>query len=168
MSAITFQVERTSPHEAEGGAVASPSRRPSWPCAHGFFTRLQGWLHDPLILAETIRQVGSLLAHAEHEVAPASPQRVGRTSPSDVVLAGMVLVEAARQAAAAALERSCRVPLSMSSTFNRSVEPDECCLIAAAHQGLSPDGTTQSVLVTGRQNACEVFQCLVTAAACPR
>ncbi|MER6075382.1 ScbA/BarX family gamma-butyrolactone biosynthesis protein [Streptomyces sp. NPDC001817] len=39
-----------------------------WPRAHSFFTPSEGGLHDPLIAAETIRQVGSLLAHAEYGV----------------------------------------------------------------------------------------------------
>jgi hypothetical protein len=39
-----------------------------WPRAHSFFTPLEGGLHDPLIVAETVRQVGSLLAHAEYGV----------------------------------------------------------------------------------------------------
>jgi 2-oxo-3-(phosphooxy)propyl 3-oxoalkanoate synthase len=36
-----------------------------WPRSHSFFTPVQNGHHDPLIAAETIRQVGSLLAHAE-------------------------------------------------------------------------------------------------------
>ncbi|MFE7174759.1 ScbA/BarX family gamma-butyrolactone biosynthesis protein [Streptomyces sp. NPDC057616] len=39
-----------------------------WPRAHSFFTPSEDGLHDPLIAAETIRQVGSLLAHAEYGV----------------------------------------------------------------------------------------------------
>ncbi|MFE4171378.1 ScbA/BarX family gamma-butyrolactone biosynthesis protein [Streptomyces sp. NPDC056909] len=35
-----------------------------WPRLHPFFSAVDG-LHDPLLAAETIRQVGSLLAHAE-------------------------------------------------------------------------------------------------------
>ncbi|MGW2057340.1 ScbA/BarX family gamma-butyrolactone biosynthesis protein [Streptomyces sp. NPDC001840] len=35
-----------------------------WPRLHCFFTPIDG-LHDPLLAAETVRQVGSLLAHAE-------------------------------------------------------------------------------------------------------
>lgn len=38
-----------------------------WPRGHAFFTAMAG-CHDPLIAAETIRQVGSLLAHAEFDV----------------------------------------------------------------------------------------------------
>ncbi|WP_208903882.1 ScbA/BarX family gamma-butyrolactone biosynthesis protein [Streptomyces incarnatus] len=39
-----------------------------WPRAHSFFTPSEDGLHDPLIAAETVRQVGSLLAHAEYGV----------------------------------------------------------------------------------------------------
>ncbi|MFC8827328.1 ScbA/BarX family gamma-butyrolactone biosynthesis protein [Streptomyces sp. NPDC057137] len=38
-----------------------------WPRGHGFFSNVDGH-HDPLIAAETIRQVGALLAHAEYGV----------------------------------------------------------------------------------------------------
>lgn len=39
-----------------------------WPRGHSFFTAVEGAHHDPLIAAETIRQIGSLLAHAEFGV----------------------------------------------------------------------------------------------------
>ena len=39
-----------------------------WPRGHSFFTPVEGVHHDPLIAAETIRQIGSLLAHAEFGV----------------------------------------------------------------------------------------------------
>jgi hypothetical protein len=38
-----------------------------WPRLHGFFATLDGY-HDPLLVAETIRQAGLLLAHAEFGV----------------------------------------------------------------------------------------------------
>ncbi|MGA5421837.1 ScbA/BarX family gamma-butyrolactone biosynthesis protein [Streptomyces lavendulocolor] len=38
-----------------------------WPRGHSFFSPIRGY-HDPLLAAETIRQVGSLLAHAEFGV----------------------------------------------------------------------------------------------------
>ncbi|MFH8342754.1 ScbA/BarX family gamma-butyrolactone biosynthesis protein [Streptomyces sp. AM6-12] len=257
-----------------------------WPRAHSFFTPCEGLLHDPLIAAETLRQVGALLAHAEYDVplghhflmrdlgitvdpaglvvgdapaslelivtatdvkrrgsslvqlgyeatvlrdgtpvargaasfntatpavygrlrgrqdlgliralpltAPSSPQSVGRTSPVDVVLSpadgphrwqlrvdtrhpvlfdhpvdhvpGMLLLEAARQAAAGVLERSFLSPLGMVSTFKRYVELDAPCLIETTHLGCSADGRTESVRVTGQQNGTEAFACLVTAA----
>jgi hypothetical protein len=258
-----------------------------WPRAHSFFTPSESGLHDPLIAAETVRQIGALLAHAEYGVplghhflmwglditvdpagllvgdapaslevvvtatdvkrrggslarlgyeatvlrdgapvgrgaasfstaaptvysrlrgrqdlalvralpltAPALPQSVGRTSPVDVVLSpghgphrwqlrvdtrhpvlfdhpvdhvpGMVLTEAARQAAAGVLERSSLSPLGMSSTFKRYVELDAPCMIEATYEGRSADGTTESVRVTARQSGAEVFTCLVTAMA---
>ncbi|MFD9442441.1 ScbA/BarX family gamma-butyrolactone biosynthesis protein [Streptomyces sp. NPDC060006] len=39
-----------------------------WPRAHSFFTLANGTHYDPLMVTETIRQVGSLLAHAEFDV----------------------------------------------------------------------------------------------------
>ncbi|MGW1811952.1 AfsA-related hotdog domain-containing protein, partial [Streptomyces sp. NPDC002078] len=39
-----------------------------WPRAHTFFTSSDGRRHDPLQAAETIRQVGLFLAHAEFDV----------------------------------------------------------------------------------------------------
>lgn len=38
-----------------------------WPRLHGFFATLEGY-HDPLLIAETVRQTGLLLAHAEFGV----------------------------------------------------------------------------------------------------
>ncbi|MFY1675558.1 ScbA/BarX family gamma-butyrolactone biosynthesis protein [Streptomyces sp. WMMC905] len=38
-----------------------------WPRSHSFFTAVNG-RHDPLIAAETLRQAGALLAHAEYGV----------------------------------------------------------------------------------------------------
>lgn len=38
-----------------------------WPRLHGFFATLDGY-HDPLLVAETVRQSGLLLAHAEFGV----------------------------------------------------------------------------------------------------
>ncbi|MGA4846488.1 ScbA/BarX family gamma-butyrolactone biosynthesis protein [Streptomyces sp. G5(2025)] len=39
-----------------------------WPRGHSFFTPVNGTHYDPLMVTETIRQVGSLLAHAEFSV----------------------------------------------------------------------------------------------------
>lgn len=39
-----------------------------WPRGHSFFTSPDGLHHDPVLTAETIRQVGTLLAHAEFGV----------------------------------------------------------------------------------------------------
>ncbi|MFI9307620.1 ScbA/BarX family gamma-butyrolactone biosynthesis protein [Streptomyces triculaminicus] len=42
--------------------------RAQWPRGHSFFTPVSGGWHDPMMVAETVRQVGSLLAHAEFDV----------------------------------------------------------------------------------------------------
>lgn len=39
-----------------------------WPRGHSFFTPVADGYHDPLIACETVRQIGSLLAHAEFGV----------------------------------------------------------------------------------------------------
>ncbi|MFF5019581.1 ScbA/BarX family gamma-butyrolactone biosynthesis protein [Streptomyces sp. NPDC001165] len=39
-----------------------------WPRSHSFFTAVEDGRHDPLIVAETVRQSGTLLAHAEFGV----------------------------------------------------------------------------------------------------
>ncbi|GHC37719.1 MULTISPECIES: ScbA/BarX family gamma-butyrolactone biosynthesis protein [Streptomyces rochei group] len=257
-----------------------------WPRGHSFFTPIDGRYHDPLIAAETIRQVGSLLGHAEFGVpfghhyllhdlslrvdphhlmihqapasldldvtcqdlkmrggrlaalryqavvrrdghtaatgvfsfscvsptvyrrlrpphvfadshrplpltAPAAPQSVGRMSPADVVLSptedphrwqlrldtqhpvlfdhpgdhvpGMVLLEAARQAAAGALGRTSLLPLALTSELVQYAELDIPCIIEAApHPTHSPGLTT--VHITGHQRGQTVFTCTVTAA----
>ncbi|MFJ1625157.1 ScbA/BarX family gamma-butyrolactone biosynthesis protein [Streptomyces sp. NPDC088190] len=255
-----------------------------WPRGHSFFSPIGGH-HDPLLAAETIRQVGSLLAHAEFGVpfghqflmwdleyavepdqiligdtpaalnidvtctevkrrggtlaglryeavihrdgkptvrgsasytcttpavyrrlrgdrstpegtsqlpltAPASPQSVGRMSPIDVVLSpvgetnrwqlradtrhhvlfdhpvdhvpGMVLLEAARQAAAAALKGSTMLPIGIASEFHRYAELDTPCRIQAQHLPGTTDGV-KSVLVTGHQDGNLVFTSTVKA-----
>ncbi|MCX5381226.1 ScbA/BarX family gamma-butyrolactone biosynthesis protein [Streptomyces sp. NBC_00091] len=258
-----------------------------WPRSHSFFTPVAGGYYDPLICTETIRQIGSLLAHAEfgvpfghqflwwdaglsiepehlrvdqtpaaldidvtcleikrragglawlryeavvhrggHRVAtgrmsyacispavyrrvrpahtlaadysplpltaPAAPQSVGRLSPTDVVLSplsepnrwqlrvdtnhaalfdhpvdhvpGMLLLEAARQASAAALGRSSFLPLSITADFKRYAELDMPCMIEA--ERLYPDApeAQDAVHVTGHQDGELVFSSTVTAA----
>ncbi|MEL5957191.1 ScbA/BarX family gamma-butyrolactone biosynthesis protein [Streptomyces sp. CLV115] len=122
---------------------------------------------------------------------PAAPQSVGRMSPMDVVLSptdeqnhwqlrvdtrhpvlfehavdhvpGMVLVEAARQATAAALGRSSYLPLVIANEFKRYVELDSPCTIeATVLPGTSPEGH-RSVLVTAHQDGAPVFSSTVTA-----
>lgn len=117
--------------------------------------------------------------------APTVPQAVGRVSPTDVVLSatprpdrwrlrldtrhpilfehpadhvpGMVLLEAARQAALSMV--GCRsVPLALSSEFTRYVELDEPCFIEA--RVVPGDGTR--VVVTGSQGDEPVFSSEVT------
>ncbi|MEU8779700.1 ScbA/BarX family gamma-butyrolactone biosynthesis protein [Streptomyces sp. NPDC048606] len=258
-----------------------------WPRSHSFYTPLEGGFHDPLLCGETIRQIGSLLAHAEYGVpfghhflwwdvslsvhpehlqvrptpasldidvhctevkrrggslsgltyeavvhreghvvargrlsytctspavyqrlrpdhtleadhsplpltAPVAPQSVGRLSPTDVVLSplgepdhwqlrvdtlhpvlfdhpvdhvpGMTLLEAARQAATAALGRSSLLPLSMDSDFKRYVELDLPCLIKARVLSRADAGTYDTVYVTGHQDGEFVFGTTLTAA----
>ncbi|MPY49956.1 ScbA/BarX family gamma-butyrolactone biosynthesis protein [Streptomyces acidicola] len=123
--------------------------------------------------------------------APVAPQSVGRMSPRDVVLTpvgednrwqlrvdtrhpvlfdhpvdhvpGMVLIEAARQATAAALDRPA-LPLGIASTFGRYAELDTPCVIEARRlPGDSSDGG-DCVLVTGHQMDEPVFRSVVTVA----
>ncbi|MFF5315747.1 ScbA/BarX family gamma-butyrolactone biosynthesis protein [Streptomyces massasporeus] len=119
--------------------------------------------------------------------APEAPQVVGRNSPTDVVLSpigqpnrwqlrvdtrhpvlfdhmvdhvpGMVLMEAARQAATATLGRA-SLPLDVISEFTRYVELDAPCLVEA--QRLPASGHKESVLVTAYQNDALVFRCTVS------
>ncbi|WP_329374988.1 ScbA/BarX family gamma-butyrolactone biosynthesis protein [Streptomyces sp. NBC_01483] len=123
--------------------------------------------------------------------APETPQSVGRMSPTDVVLSpvgepnrwqlrvdtrhptlfdhmvdhvpGMVLLEAARQAAAATLGHA-SLPLAVTSEFQRYVELDAPCVIEACRvPGTGPAGA-ESVLVTACQDGAPVFRCAVTMA----
>ncbi|MFI9155900.1 ScbA/BarX family gamma-butyrolactone biosynthesis protein [Streptomyces sp. NPDC053367] len=252
-----------------------------WPRGHSFFTPVAGH-HDPLIAAETIRQAGILLAHAEFGVplghqflvsdldvtvdprhmivgdtpaslditvdcpdvrmrgtslaglriaveirrdgeiaargggalasiappvyrrlrgaradamqrvlpltAPAAPQLVGRMSPTDVTLTpvgeadrwqlrvdtrhpvlfdhpldhvpGMLLMEAARQAAAAALRRPVMLPLSITNEFLHYVELDAPCMIEARRDPSRDDRVT----VSAYQDDAVVFRSTVVAA----
>ncbi|WP_284581875.1 ScbA/BarX family gamma-butyrolactone biosynthesis protein [Streptomyces sp. 2P-4] len=124
-------------------------------------------------------------------ISPAAPQSVGRMSPMDVVLSptgeqdlwrlrvdtshpvlfehavdhvpGMVLLEAARQATAAALGRSSYLPLGLASEFTKYAELDTPCMIEAVrapHTG--PDGE-ETVVVTARQAGEAVFTSTVRA-----
>jgi hypothetical protein len=258
-----------------------------WPRGHSFFTPVDGGHHDPLIAAETIRQAGALLSHAEFGVpfghqflmeeltltvcpeelwigrapaaleldvtckevrkrgkrltgmcyettvlregrpaaegrisfsvvapavyrrlrpervfsaghraialtAPLAPQSVGRLSPADVVLSptgdpnrwqlrvdtrhpvlfdhqvdhvpGMVLLEAARQAATAVLGGSSILPLGLDCEFTKYAELDLPCLIDALRLPQAAPGDPDTVLVTGRQDGEPVFSTTVTAA----
>jgi hypothetical protein len=121
---------------------------------------------------------------------PIAPQDVGRTSPTDVVLSpaaepdcwqlrvdtrhpvlfdhpvdhvpGMVLMEAARQAAAAFLGRAC-LPVGMTSEFTRYAELDSPCMIKVC--ALTGDASEpERLLVTGHQDGTVVFSSVVTVA----
>ncbi|MEU2963273.1 hypothetical protein EQK42_12540 [Streptomyces albidoflavus] len=121
---------------------------------------------------------------------PTAPQAVGRLSPTDVVLSptpapdrwqlrvdtghpvlfdhpvdhvpGMVLLEAARQAAAAFLGRPC-LPVSLTSEFTRYAELNAPCLIEVCRLP-SEAGDRQNLLVTARQDGAVVFTSVVTTA----
>ncbi|MEU3664609.1 ScbA/BarX family gamma-butyrolactone biosynthesis protein [Streptomyces sp. NPDC032940] len=121
---------------------------------------------------------------------PIAPQDVGRISPTDVVLSpapepdcwqlrvdtrhpvlfdhpvdhvpGMVLMEAARQAAAAFLGRAC-LPVGMTSAFTRYAELDAPCMVKVC--ALVPDAEGgERLLVTGHQDGNVVFSSVVTVA----
>jgi hypothetical protein len=123
--------------------------------------------------------------------APLAPQNVGRSSPTDVVLSptgepdqwqlrvdthhpvlfdhpvdhapGMLLLEAARQATAAYLGRSC-LPLGITGEFTRYSELDAPCAIEARRAPESGSDGKESVLVTGHQEGALVFRSTVTVA----
>ncbi|MFF3876196.1 AfsA-related hotdog domain-containing protein [Streptomyces sp. NPDC001978] len=118
-----------------------------------------------------------------------APALVGRTSPADVVLTpteepgrwlltpdfnhpilfdhhtdhlpGMVLLEAARQAATAAVAPGILTPASASTDFYRYAELDRPCWIEVTRT--SPEsGTTTTIEVTGRQDGETVFTSTIT------
>ncbi|MGW7276609.1 ScbA/BarX family gamma-butyrolactone biosynthesis protein [Streptomyces sp. NPDC054864] len=123
--------------------------------------------------------------------APVPPQSVGRLSPTDVVLSpigadsrwqlrvdtrhpvlfdhpvdhvpGMLLTEAARQAATAVLGDADRlVPVEVESSYLRYVELDAPCFIEAVRLSDGPRG--ERVQVTGVQGGEETFRTIVGAA----
>ncbi|MFI6210091.1 ScbA/BarX family gamma-butyrolactone biosynthesis protein [Streptomyces sp. NPDC051041] len=130
---------------------------------------------------------GTVRPRAAHTALP--PAAVGRTRPDDVVLfptplpdtwlltpdpahpilfdhdcdhvPGMVLLEAARQAACHCVAPGTMRPSAMSTAFHRYAELDQPCWIEAA---LVPSGEpdTVTVRVTGRQGGREVFSSTVT------
>ncbi|MFF8836915.1 ScbA/BarX family gamma-butyrolactone biosynthesis protein [Streptomyces sp. NPDC015130] len=257
-----------------------------WPAAHPFFSPVTGDRHDPVLVAETIRQATMLVAHAElgvpldeqfvmwglgyttdpealavdglssdvtvdlvcselirrggsirnmrvalvltrdgRHLATGSaltrctsarayrrirgerlaalgrpvpliqgvaPQLVGRESPKDVVLGvgarpgqwqlrintghttlfrrpndhvpGMVLLEAARQAATLTTGSTAFLPVAMESSFSRYAELDSPCWIEARVMP-SSDPSTTPVVVVGRQDGHEVFRSVLTSPA---
>ncbi|MFZ4159175.1 ScbA/BarX family gamma-butyrolactone biosynthesis protein [Streptomyces griseoincarnatus] len=122
--------------------------------------------------------------------APTAPQNVGRVSPTDVVLTpvgrpdrwqlrvdtrhpvlfehpvdhipGMMLLEAARQAAVAAVDEDA-MPLSITGEFSRYAELDTPCVIEARRLPRTDQG--EVVQVSGRQDGEAVFRSTVTVAA---
>ncbi|MER7000744.1 ScbA/BarX family gamma-butyrolactone biosynthesis protein [Streptomyces sp. NPDC000410] len=121
---------------------------------------------------------------------PAAPHDVGRVFSTDVVLSpvpepdcwqlrvdtrhpvlfdhpvdhvpGMLLLEAARQAAAATLGRAC-LPVGITSTFARYAELDTPCIVTACSLPPHADGG-ERMLVTGHQDGELVFTSAVTVA----
>ncbi|POX44139.1 hypothetical protein C3489_36975 [Streptomyces sp. Ru71] len=119
---------------------------------------------------------------------PAAPQDVGRLSPTDVVLSpapgenrwqlrvdtrhpvlfdhpldhvpGMLLMEAARQAATASLGHVC-LPVGMINEFTRYAELDAPCMIEVHSLPRDGDGRRR-LLVTGRQEDDVVFTSTMT------
>jgi hypothetical protein len=123
--------------------------------------------------------------------APLAPQNVGRLSPTDVVLSphgeadqwqlrvdtrhpvlfdhpvdhapGMLLLEAARQAAVAHLGRAC-LPLGVTGEFIRYSELDTPCVISARSVSEPDRPHEERVLITGEQDGELVFRSIVTVA----
>ncbi|MEV5237735.1 ScbA/BarX family gamma-butyrolactone biosynthesis protein [Streptomyces cinnamoneus] len=122
----------------------------------------------------------------------AAPRDVGRDAPIDVVLSptgrsdrwvlnpdtrhatlfdhpcdhipGMVLVEAARQAAYGTLRPHGRRPSSVTVVFHRYAELDSPCTIEVTAASGQPDGRL-AARVTGTQDGAPVFTCTLTGAA---
>ncbi|NDZ81616.1 hypothetical protein G3I19_24405 [Streptomyces sp. SID10853] len=126
--------------------------------------------------------------------APVLPQSVGRVSPTDVVLSpagaddrwqlrvdtrhpvlfdhpvdhvpGMLLIEAARQAASAVFGHSAElIPVQVESEHTRYVELDAPCFIEAVRLPATPRG--ERVRIIGEQNGEEMFRTTVTTAPAP-
>ncbi|MEU5979081.1 ScbA/BarX family gamma-butyrolactone biosynthesis protein [Streptomyces sp. NPDC047315] len=125
--------------------------------------------------------------------APVPPQSVGRMSPMDVVLSpigepdrwtlrvdtqhpilfdhpvdhvpGMLLIEAARQAAISLLGPSFQLPLAIESAFVRYVELDAPCVIEARRVDSAHGGTAMQI--RGLQGGAEAFLATVTADPAP-
>jgi hypothetical protein len=76
----------------------------------------------------------------------------------------MVLLEAARQAATAVLDRPSILPLGLDCAFMRYVELDLPCLIDALRLPKAAPEDPETVLVTGRQEGRPVFTSTLRAA----
>ncbi|MFJ3659037.1 ScbA/BarX family gamma-butyrolactone biosynthesis protein [Streptomyces sp. NPDC090119] len=134
------------------------------------------------------RCAATRLPDTPHQAPP--PGAVGRTKPLDVVLSptrtpgqwlltpsldhpvlydhtgdhhpGMVLLEAARQAACALAGPAMSTPCAVSTTFHRYAEIDEPCIVEAA-PATPPEHSTMSIQVTGHQAGQRIFTTLLTA-----
>lgn len=119
-----------------------------------------------------------------------APSTVGRLSPTDVVLSptgepdrwqlrmdtrhpvlfdhqvdhvpGMVLLEAARQAATAVLGGPSILPVGLDCEFHKYAELDLPCLIDALHLPKDAPDAPETVLVTGHQDDQPVFTTTLT------
>jgi hypothetical protein len=76
---------------------------------------------------------------------------------------GMLLLEAARQGATAALGARSILPLTMACDFRKYVELDLPCVIEAVPESAGGPGTPAVVRIIGRQQDEPVFTCVVTA-----
>jgi hypothetical protein len=77
---------------------------------------------------------------------------------------GMVLIEAARQATAVALDRPHYLPVNLACEFARYTELAQPCTIEARPLSAPAPGGGRSVLATAVQSGVPVFTCTVTAA----
>ncbi|MCT9011813.1 ScbA/BarX family gamma-butyrolactone biosynthesis protein [Streptomyces sp. NPDC054766] len=139
----------------------------------------------------TARSTGTGTGQVLALTAPEPPQTVGRMSPMDVVLSplgepgrwqlrvdtrhpalfdhqvdhvpGMVLLEAARQAATATLGHT-SLPLTVTGEFLHYVELDTPCTIQARTTPAPGPNGTRTVHVSARQNRTTVFRCTLTMA----
>ncbi|MEU8698986.1 ScbA/BarX family gamma-butyrolactone biosynthesis protein [Streptomyces sp. NPDC048680] len=77
-SSLTWPVPRQHVHRAAVAEVFLTGWRPlddtrfalsaQWPSGHDFFTPVGGSYYDPMLVAETVRQAGALLAHGAFDV----------------------------------------------------------------------------------------------------
>ncbi|MFJ6939935.1 ScbA/BarX family gamma-butyrolactone biosynthesis protein [Streptomyces sp. NPDC101132] len=135
------------------------------------------------------RGPGAVVTPLERQT-PIPPAAVGRLLPFDVVLApsdrpgrwllnpdlghpilfehandhhpGMVLVEAARQAACGLLPEGGFRPFGIATEFHSYAELDEPCWVEASEAEAEPHPLLRSVEVTGRQSGRKVFTATVT------
>ncbi|MGW0633175.1 ScbA/BarX family gamma-butyrolactone biosynthesis protein [Streptomyces sp. NPDC002758] len=172
---MEFSIHRSGTLVAHGAAhytVITPS----------VYARLRADRLDP-------HPINTAASRTQPAAAPMPPALVGRTSPADVVLTpteepnrwlltpdfnhpilfdhhadhlpGMVLLEAARQAATAAVTPGILTPASASTHFHRYAELDQPCSIEVTRT--SPEnGTTTTIEVTGRQDSETVFTSTIT------
>ncbi|WP_240804132.1 AfsA-related hotdog domain-containing protein [Streptomyces sp. A0592] len=144
-----------------------------WPRAHSFYSPDAGH-HDPLLLAESVRQAIPLLSHVAYDV-PFGHRQTNSTHRAQLradinhpILfdhpvdhaPGMLLLEAVRQAAYASAFPRRGVLTDMEMQFFRYAELNSPCWIettALPDRTAAPDGRRLPVRVVARQNGEEVF-----------